>query len=145
MSVDHLHQAPTLAVHIEALNGQATVEVLPDSGADISAAGTDFLPQFNEHIPNLLPSVVKSRAVNGNVLSPIGSLKAIISIGSRSVEDCFHIYESVSGALLSWKTARSLGILPSNYPEPLPEIPDSPIMPCVEPIHSSGPKTSGHI
>ena len=127
------------------MNGQATVEVLPYSGADISIAGTDFLPQFNEHIPNLLPSNAKARAFNGNVLSPIGSLEAIISIGNCSVEDHFHIYKSVSGALLSWKTAKSLGIFPPSYPEPLPEILDSPTMPCVQPIRSSGPKTLGHI
>ena len=59
MSINHSHQAPTLTVHTKALNDQATVEVLPDSGADISAMGTDFLPQFNEHIPNLLPSIIK--------------------------------------------------------------------------------------
>ncbi len=114
MSLYHADPAPTITVHIQALNGQATVEVLPDSGADISAAGTDFLAHFNEHIHNLLPSDIKPRAVNGNTLSPIGSLKAVISIGSRSVEDHFHIYRSVSGALISWKTAK--GAHPDDPP-----------------------------
>ena len=50
---------------------------------------------------------------------------ATVSIGSRSVEDQFHIYGSISGALLSWKTAKALGILPPRYPEPLPEVLES--------------------
>ena len=141
MSLNYADPAPTLTVHIQALNGQATVEVLPDSGADISAAGVDFLTHFNKHVLNLLPSDVKPRAVNGNILSPIGSLKAVISIGRRSVEDHFHIYKSVSGALLSWKTAKSLGILPPKYPEPLPEIPASPL---VSAVRKSGSQMLDH-
>ena len=53
----------------------AVVEVLPDSGANISAAGIDFLAQLNESILNISPSDVKPCAMNGNTLSPLGSLK----------------------------------------------------------------------
>ena len=125
MSLNHADPAPTLTVHIKALNGQAMVEALPDSGANICAAGVDFLAHIKEHTLNLLPSEVKPRAVNGSILSPIGSLKAVISVGNRSVEDHFHIYKSVSGVILSWRAAKSLGILPPTYPEPLPEMPGS--------------------
>ena len=90
------------------------VEVLPDSGTDISAVGTDILAHLNEDICNLLSSDVKPRAVNGNIISPIGSLKVIIGIGGRSVEDHFHIYKPISWALLYWKTAKQLGILPTK-------------------------------
>ena len=144
MSLNDADPAPTLAVHIQALNGQATVEVLPDSGADINAAGIDFLAHFNEHIPNLLPSDVKPRAVNGNFLSPIGSLKAVISIGNCSVEDHFHIYRSVSGAILSWKTAKGLGILPSRYPQPLPEVPTHSTTSSLLSVHTSCPQSLGN-
>ena len=61
------------------------------------------------------------------------------------MENHCHIYESVSGALLSRKTSHSLGILLPNYPEPLPEILDSAIAPGVQTIHSSCSSTSGHI
>ena len=81
MSLNHADPAPTLTVHIKALNGQAMVEALPDSGADICAAGVVFLAHIKEHTLNLLPSEVKPRAVNGSILSPIGSLKAVISVG----------------------------------------------------------------
>ena len=84
MSLNYADPAPTLTVHIQALNGQATVEVLPDSGADISAAGVDFLTHFNEHVLNLLPSDVKPRAVNGNILSPIGLIMIMLKPGENS-------------------------------------------------------------
>ena len=57
------------------------------------------------------------------------------------MEDHFHIYKSVSGALLSWKTAKSLGILPPKYPEPLPEIPASPL---VSAVRKSGSQMLDH-
>ena len=101
MYLNHTDPAPTLPVHIQALNGQATVEVLPDSGTDISAAGVDFLTHFNEDVLNLLPSDVKPRAFNGNILSAMGSLKVVISIGSRSVEDYLNLFDFEGNDLLS--------------------------------------------
>ena len=47
--------APKLQMDIITLNGAVTTVVLPDSGADISAAGTGILSQLNEYIDNLLP------------------------------------------------------------------------------------------
>ena len=52
-------------------------------------------------------------------MTPIGSLTAVFSLKNRSVEERVHIYESVSGALISWLVAKNLGILPDRYPEPI--------------------------
>ena len=93
---------------------------------------------------NLLPSDVKPRAVNGNVLSPIGSLKAVIRIGNRSVEDHFHIHRAVSGALLSWRTAQKLGILPPEYPETLPSKAELPVVSSVQIVHPPCSPNVGH-
>ena len=54
--VTSTYPAPKLKIDITALNGTTTTDVLPDSGADISAAGTSILSQLNEHIDNLSPS-----------------------------------------------------------------------------------------
>ena len=48
--------APTITVHISSLNGSADMEILLDSGADISAAGKEALRCLGEHVNNLLPS-----------------------------------------------------------------------------------------
>ena len=111
--------APTLHIHVKTLAGNGMIDILPDSGADICAAGTDFLEQLNEHQANLDPSDIKPRTVNGSTVTPIGSLTAVFSLKNRSVEERVHIYESVSGALISWLVAKNLGILPDRYPEPI--------------------------
>ena len=111
--------APTVLVHISSLNGNSTVPVLPDSGADVSVAGPAVLNSLNEHPDNLLSSNIIPRAVNGTTMTPLGKLPVTISLGTAVYTDELHIYPQVSGALLSWKAAKGLNILPANYPNPL--------------------------
>ena len=113
-----IESAPTVKVHVSSLNGHAVVSVLPDSGADVSLAGSSLLQDLKDHPDNLPPSAVSSRAVGGSVMKPIGQLPITFSLGSRSYKDEVYIYPGVKGTLLSWKAARGLGILPSNYPCP---------------------------
>ena len=47
--------APTIMVSLTSLNGAATVEVLPDSGADVCVAGVSLLSQLHDTTDNLLP------------------------------------------------------------------------------------------
>ena len=117
---DYFEPAPTIVVRMTALNGSVAFPVLPDSGADISVAGPDVLKSLNDHPDNLLPSSVKPRAVNGTSMSPIGKLPVSISLGDTEYSDVLHIYPQVKGALLSWKAARGLKILPESYPHPPP-------------------------
>ena len=110
--------APTIQLHVESLNGSSTITVLPDSGADVSVAGLAVLDKLNEHPDNLLQSDVTPRAVNGSRMSPVGKLPVTFSLGATEYRDVFHIYPQVRGALLSWKAARGLRILPECYPHP---------------------------
>jgi len=73
--------APTIQVHMSSLNGQATVQVLPDSGADISVASISLLDCLQEHPDNLLSSDITPRAVNGTKMHPIGKLPVTLSLG----------------------------------------------------------------
>ena len=121
--------APTIDVAMSSLNGQATVRVLPDSGADVSVAGTVLLEHLREHPDNLLPSDVTPRAVNGTRMRPIGRFPVTLSLNGQEVVENFHIYREVSGVLLSWKASRGLGILPHCYPQPAQR-------PCVASVSS---------
>ena len=96
--------APKLKIDITTLNGATTTAVLPDSGADISAAGTSILSQLNEHIDNLLPSSVIPKAANGAEMHPVGRLPVCFKIGNKEQLDDLHIYPNVTGTLMSWKT-----------------------------------------
>ena len=90
--------------------------MLPDSGADISAAGTEILCHLNEHVDNLLPSRITPRAVNGAKMHPIGKLPVKLKLGDKEYSDDFHVYPNIQGALISWKACKQLSILPECYP-----------------------------
>ena len=117
-NVQHLstaEPAPTIRIHVASLNGSADVEVLPDSGADISAAGEETLHLLGEHPSNLLPSTVVPRAVNGTTMKPQGKIMINLQLGTRKHCEDLHVYP---GMLISWRAAKGLGILPQNYPHP---------------------------
>ncbi len=100
--------------------GQASLDILPDSGTDICAAGPQFVHALGECMNNLAHSNVSPRAVNGSILDPVGKIPNIaFCTNGRTVHDDVHIYTSVTGALISWATAKKLGILPECYPRPL--------------------------
>ena len=110
--------APTIKVYMSSSSGTRRVEVLPDSGVDISAAGQGILSMLGQYVDNLLPSKISPRAVNGSHMTPIGKLLVRIQLEGRSYNDDLHIYPGVTGALISWKAAKELGILPTYYPQP---------------------------
>ena len=111
--------ALTIPIHITSLNGAANLDSLPDSGADISAAGTQALRELGEHVDNLLPSRIVPRAVNGTKMKPIRKLPVTFQLGTTKHKDELHIYPEVTGVLLSWKAAKGLNILTECYPHPI--------------------------
>ena len=115
--------APTIAMKVTTCNGEANITILPDSGADICAAGPQFVQALGEHMDNLAHSDVVPRAVNGSTLCPIGKIPDVtFHAHGRSTQEDVHIYESVAGAIISWATAQRLGILPECYPNPMADI-----------------------
>jgi len=98
--------------------GTKEVAVLPDSGADISAAGEDTLATLGYHPLNLLPSTVVPKAVNGQSMQPIGYVPVKLKLDGKQYQDELHFFPGVRGAIISWKAARELGILPTHYPKP---------------------------
>ena len=115
--------APTIRMKVATCYGQAEVSVLPDSGADICAAGPDIVRALNENMDNLADSTVTPRAVNGSLLHPVGKLPGVqFQINDKVTQADVHIYQSVSGTIISWATAQSLGILPQCYPNPMPSV-----------------------
>ncbi len=64
-------------MQVTTLHGQADLDVLPDSGADICAAGPGFVKSLGEHMDNLAKSDVTPRAVNGSMLHPLGKIPKV--------------------------------------------------------------------
>ena len=88
------------------------MNVLPDSGADITAAGVHILAQLGEHLGNLLPSTHKTAySVDGSTLQSLGQMTIQIT-----VTDTLQVFPFIPGCMLiSWKTAKKLNILPKDY------------------------------
>ena len=99
--------APTIMVKVTSLASTKFIQMLPDSGADISAVGQELLHHLGHHVDNLLPSSISPRAVNGTTMIPLGKIPVTLQLGSQGSKDDLHIYPGVSGALISWKTGGS--------------------------------------
>ena len=111
--------APTIKVKITHKNKTFPCTVLPDSGADICAAGADFLGKIGMTPGQLNDSQMRPEAVNGQRMKPLGSIDVMIEFMGRHVQETIHIYRAITGALLSWKACQALGILPDTYPMPI--------------------------
>ena len=103
-------------VKVTSSAGTKFIQMLPDSGADISAAGQELLHHLGYHVDNLLPSGISPRTMNGTTMIPLGKISVTLQLGNRSCKDDLHVYPGMSGALILWKIARKLAILPANYP-----------------------------
>ena len=75
--------APTIKVYMLSWADKRSVTVLPDSGAEITAAGTEILDYLDHHPDNFLPSTVIPRAVNGSSIMPIGRIPITIYLQDR--------------------------------------------------------------
>ena len=54
--------------------------------------------------------------MNGTKLYPLGKIPMHLQLDCHEYDDELHIYPNISGALLSWKACKGLGILPDHYP-----------------------------
>ena len=104
-----LGSAPTVEISVRDSNDESTLNVLPDSGADITAVGVHILAQLSEHLGNLLPSTHKTAyLVNGSTLQSLGQMTILITVGEITVTDTLQVFSSIPGGMfISWKTAKN--------------------------------------
>ena len=103
-----IEPAPTITMQIITPNGSCRTQVLPDSGADISAAGEHILPHLNEHRDNLLPSEFTPRAANGQRMNSIGKMCVQFQLAGNEHKEDMHIFPNLNGVIMSWKAAKAL-------------------------------------
>ena len=109
-------RAPTVTVDFSTPNGTCTIAALPDTGADISAAGPDFLQSLGENVSNLLPPTDQPKSADGSPMKCLGQLPVTVAIGDRTASCTIHILENLSTVLLSWDTTRDLALIHQAYP-----------------------------
>ena len=97
--------APTVMMHIITPNGSCQTQVLPDLGADISAAGEQILSQLNEHRNNLLPSEFAPHAANGQKIKSMGKMCVQFRLAGKEHSEEMYIFPNMRGVIMSWKAA----------------------------------------
>ena len=117
-----------VTVHIFSPNGSTEVKALPDSGAAISAAGTEIFRKLGEHKMTLAPSQTTPQATNGALMQPIGKIPVTFQLGTHLFREDLNVHRKITGVLLSWRAAKGLCILPECYPNPVTPQP-SPVEP----------------
>ena len=112
-------------------------QVLPDSGADISAAGEHVLPLLNEYKDSLLPSEFTPCAANGQRMHAIGKMRVCFQLAGNEYEEDVYIFTHLHGVIISWRAAKALQLLSPHYllPPPVP----APSEPRIRTTIASGP------
>ena len=123
---DATEPAPTIVVKIIIIFRYKTSKGTARLGGRHIRSRTGNLERSRTTHSDLLPSHISPRAVNGSCMTPIGKLPVTIQLEGRRHTDDLHIYPGVSGALISWKAAKQLGILPDHYPHPGRPFTDTP-------------------
>ena len=91
--------------------------MLPDSGADKTAANLTTLKQLGEDVDDLLPSQQDNTfSVDGSCLRSVGQMTIQITLGGVTISETLHIFLNIPGGMLILWIAQKLRILPESYP-----------------------------
>lgn len=123
-SQEHPFSAPKVVLgvyHIRSPNLLGKVSGTPDSAAEATVTGPSFLRSLGISPHQLSPvRDVQFEVADKGIMKCLGSLRFTFKYGGRTFSDTVYICPDRDGLLLSWYLCRGLGILPENYPSPLP-------------------------
>ena len=116
--------APTVDVLVTSATGQTVqVKAIPDTGADISAAGPGFIDLLNGSLEELAPTTERPESADGSPMRVLGSISVTLTIGEHSVQTPVLIVDRLKGLLLSWETTRHLALIPTDFPKQIARVP----------------------
>ena len=118
--INSIGKTSTISATISSLNELTTLNVLPDTGADIIATYVKVLKLLGVDVNNLL------QPVSGPTSSVDGSpIKSLDQLPIETVQ----IFLSIQGnMLMSWRTAQRLRILSENYTSQIKAINNEPMI-----------------
>ena len=95
----------------------ADIQMLPDTGADICAAGNEFRHKLG--IAKMNKANIKPRAVNGQQVNVEGKIAVKLETHGKSTWEEVFIIKNLKKAILSWTACKRLGIISPQFPQPL--------------------------
>ena len=99
-----------------------TVQATPDTGAEATVTGLNFLRQMQLDSDNICsPSLPDDTiiAANGTSIDCIGAVDIYIHVAGKCTKETVIVCKEQRGLLLAWYVCRDLGIVPHNYPTPV--------------------------
>ena len=147
--IESSRRVPTVQLTISPARGPgktATVEAVPDSGAEASVAGVELLRALGLQQKNLTHAGQDQlEAANGSPMESLGRLVVQVALDGRTAETTIIFCRQPPGAaglLLSWFACKQLGILPDHYPRPCPAVNIIQLAPPEPKRPSAGPRPS---
>ena len=124
IAATHTTHAPTVDVQVTSATGQTVqVQAIPDTGADVSAAGPGFIDLLNGSLEELAPTTERPESTDGSPMHVLGSVSVTLTIGEHSVQTPVLIVDRLKGLLLSWETTRDLALIPADFPKQIAHVP----------------------
>lgn len=110
-----------ICVYVRHGNGSSQLQMLPDTGADITIIGEQHLAALDMPTRNLrsLPATATLTA-DGSVMSPaLGYFLATLQVGKQTCTAKIHVHKNVPTPLLSYGHCKALAIIPKEFPKPI--------------------------
>ena len=88
----------------------------PDTGAETTAIEMSQIGKLGLSESDLSPCTGECVfAANNVILTPKGSIEAVLSLGTKSVVTTIEVFQELDDALMSWYNARALQVIPEHY------------------------------
>ena len=115
---------PIVDVLVTSATGQtAQVQAIPDTSADVSAAGPGFIDLVSGSLEELTPTTERSESVDRSPMHVLGYVSVTLTIGEHSVQTPVMIVDRLKGFLLSWETTLDLALMPADFPKQIARVP----------------------
>ena len=124
ISIQRTRTSPQVFVQLYTKDGERSLgshAATPDTGTEATVIGRRQFLALGLSLADLQPPLHDEVVVaNGETLPCLGTYPLQIRLGQRSTVARAAVFDSVDGILLAWFVVRDLGLIPHNFPEPLP-------------------------
>ena len=117
----------------------ATIEVFPDTGANICLMGPSQLSQLKMKLSSLDPCQHPIGVAGGTTITATGTTMMKISLDAQSTETLVYFSKSAKRFFLSRQCCQDLNIIPESFPYPPTLKPDTSLRPSTQ---DSSPRPS---
>ena len=117
-SADTLARLPIL-VGYRSVKTPMTIDVIPDTGAEVTVAGDCHMNLLGIKLKHLVPPTSELQHVAGGQIQVIGCCKLSLSCGDMSIVETIFFIANVPNVFLSLGALKKFNIVHENFPQPM--------------------------